>query len=496
MPQVKLNLITYQYYNHNSPKFYCSLILIVGVVVVPQLIHCLCDLYGWNIALGMCSTLGIIIVLLACLMRPLAIEVSGPNEIDSFVKMEGNSENSAQEYRHMGSSNDRVCEKGNTINIYNLNSRRNSSMLDTTKAINQSDLKTERKVSTNHLLCSIEEGSTLSLAPMNTRRHSMSLRPMANNNVFYQKSTSNLDVVSASNTQISNMRKLSSQFSNTLTIPEESLSACNGARISTIENNASLATRRTSTIVLSAVDIECIDIISTQSRNCSISIENADEVHMGCFAPIKTVLMDMVDVDCMKNKIFILILLSSFLAFLGQPTIFIFLPGIMTYASSIDPWMASLSISVVGLSNIFGNIGSGFLGDLKILTPACLISLSLFGTGICYVLLAFCNTTESYLIMCIMWGLVNCPFIVLTPILLVDLFGLEKLNSTYGIILLSRGIASCIGPPIISVLFVVTQHYSTELYVSAGCFVMSSIVCGTMCFITNGFKVNLCLNGI
>ena len=52
-------------------------------------------------------------------------------------------------------------------------------------------------------------------------------------------------------------------------------------------------------------------------------------------------------------------------------------------------------------------------------------------------------------IYCAVFGVTSGAYVGLTSVVLVDLLGLDKLTSAFGLLLLFQGLASVIGPPII-----------------------------------------------
>ena len=61
----------------------------------------------------------------------------------------------------------------------------------------------------------------------------------------------------------------------------------------------------------------------------------------------------------------------------------------------------------------------------------------------------FCSDFASQAIYCAVFGVTSGAYIGLTPVVLVDLLGLDKLTNAFGLLSLFRGIASIMGPPII-----------------------------------------------
>ena len=64
----------------------------------------------------------------------------------------------------------------------------------------------------------------------------------------------------------------------------------------------------------------------------------------------------------------------------------------------------------------------------------------------------FCSDFASQAIYCAVFGATSGAYIVLMPVVLVDLLGLDRLTNALGLISLFQGIALIIGPPIIGKL--------------------------------------------
>ena len=224
-------------------------------------------------------------------------------------------------------------------------------------------------------------------------------------------------------------------------------------------------------------------------------MKGTSQVNMGWLTTVKSVLMEMLDFNCLKDRKFCLILLSNFVAFLAHQTSFIHLPSIIVHQSSITPQTASLVISVIGVSNIFGRLGGGIITNLKILTPTFLTMLSFICSGICVLAYEFCTTEVAYIITGMFYGLAAGPYISIAPVLLIDLFGLEQLTPTFGLLTLIRAISNAIGPPLLGLLFKLTHQYSTVLGASFVLFTLGAFICGIVYIYVKGCDVRSCKTG-
>ena len=131
---------------------------------------------------------------------------------------------------------------------------------------------------------------------------------------------------------------------------------------------------------------------------------------------------------------------------------------------------ASYLISVIGISSLIGNIGLGCLSDRPWINRLYLYSIFLVICGLSelnpksyFVALQLCinpiflgiiasNVGLDYIsqiVYCVFFGATSGSFLSLTPVILIDLIGMDSFIQAYGIQLLCFGLARIIGPPII-----------------------------------------------
>lgn len=457
----------------------------------PPLIHYLCTVLGWQETLGIFSLWGLVAVASSFLMKPLAVDVEGIGDKTSDIEMDHAESTNQSFQKEMQIYNKNSREEPNMLTVCNLNSRRSSliTLYDGTPNVNKKPEREEKEAPCSEkepfgvqcIKFEVPERSALILKPMDTRRHSVILRPMAKADIFYDRST--MDLVQ--NENISTLH-----YSNhALDVLDEMPPVDLTQRSLECERSTSSVWRRKSGIALPALDVECTGINSSSPIQPAFEWKDAHQGSIGCLAPVKSILMEMLDFKCLKNKIFCLILVSFFVANLAHQTSFIFLPSIMIHDASISPQRASFVISVIGISGMFGRLSGGIIANFKFVTPTFLTALSFLGSGVIVFAYEFCRTEVAYICMGVLYGFFSGPYNSIQAVLLIDLFGLEKLTSTFGILTLIRAVSNAIGPPLLSCLFKMTHHYSTELYASCCCFIIAALICGMVCFFVKGFKV-------
>ena len=87
--------------------------------------------------------------------------------------------------------------------------------------------------------------------------------------------------------------------------------------------------------------------------------------------------------------------------------------------------------------------------------------------GLCVILFPFCNNYTSYLIVEIFYGLSVASYIVAIPTVLVDMFGVKVLATTFGLLQLFRGIGCLIGPIVCGIMYDYLKSYTIP-FITAG----------------------------
>ena len=193
----------------------------------------------------------------------------------------------------------------------------------------------------------------------------------------------------------------------------------------------------------------------------------------GMLAVLKT----MMNFSLLADPLFLLIGISNSIAMIGFYTPFVYLPN-MANMSGISVADASFLVSVIGVSNTLGRVLAGWVSDfswVNIILIYCKMYFLPQGElldddQLCnHSLSPHRGRLPSLLLVLellrlrpgfwVLRGLAQAPpppatppstaaYISLTSIVLVDLVGLDKLTSAFGLLTLFRGFSSVIGPPI------------------------------------------------
>lgn len=64
----------------------------------------------------------------------------------------------------------------------------------------------------------------------------------------------------------------------------------------------------------------------------------------------------------------------------------------------------------------------------------------------------------------------------MTSIILVDLLGLDKLTNAFGLLILFRGAAAIVGPPLAGIIYDATKTYDMPFFTAASFFAISTVL--------------------
>lgn len=164
---------------------------------------------------------------------------------------------------------------------------------------------------------------------------------------------------------------------------------------------------------------------------------------------VRRVLATMMDPKLLKRTSFLILCLSGFLTYVGFLVPYVYLKE-RNIIEGISSDHCNWFVSAIGLSNVFGRISLGLLAYK--LEPLYLVSGSCIFAGI-----STCLSNLSYSIYyqyfyCLIFGFSIASVASLRSMVIVSLYGLEKLTNATGMILFFQGMGSLFSTPVASVL--------------------------------------------
>ncbi|XP_033759355.1 LOW QUALITY PROTEIN: monocarboxylate transporter 7-like [Pecten maximus] len=176
---------------------------------------------------------------------------------------------------------------------------------------------------------------------------------------------------------------------------------------------------------------------------------------------IRDAVRQMLDFSLLKDPIFLMFVVSNFFTSIGFNMPYIYLPD-RALESGISKTDAALLVSVIGIANTIGRVVFGWMADQKWVNRLMLYNTALTICGVATALSPLHNSFEFLLCYAAVFGAFIGVYVGLTSVVLVDLLGLDKLTSSFGLLLMFQGVATLIGPPIAGWLYDATGSYDVS----------------------------------
>ena len=193
------------------------------------------------------------------------------------------------------------------------------------------------------------------------------------------------------------------------------------------------------------------------------------------------ILRNSFDVTLFKDIPFSLFCLSSFITSLGYnaPYLYIVAWGDVELGFSAEKGFinnAAWLPSVIGVGNIVGRFLWGFLADLPQLSRMVLYIISLILCGFVTIFSTLHGSWWWMVGFAFLFGLLIGAFVSLTPLILVDLLGLDRLDVAFGILGVVQFVATLIGPQFLAVLRDKSGSFKILFWTCGGCILFSGLL--------------------
>ncbi|XP_050415563.1 monocarboxylate transporter 14 [Patella vulgata] len=189
----------------------------------------------------------------------------------------------------------------------------------------------------------------------------------------------------------------------------------------------------------------------------------------------KDTMREMLDISLLKDAGFMMLCLGNVFVFMGFYVPFVFLVD-KAQLSGIEENKAAFLVSVIGITNCFGRLLSGWLADRPNVSSLLVNNVSILITGITTAAFPFCNDYITLTIAASIFGLSLGAFISLSSIIICDLLGIEKLTNAFGLMTMFRGIAAIAGPPLAGFTYDTTKSYDISFYMGGALVTVGAIL--------------------
>ncbi|KAF6032578.1 hypothetical protein EB796_009179 [Bugula neritina] len=200
--------------------------------------------------------------------------------------------------------------------------------------------------------------------------------------------------------------------------------------------------------------------------------------------PVADILREMTDPVVLRNKSMLMLCAVCVFYPLGY-----YMPVLFSVSRAtnhgVDEEQAALLISILGICNTIGRFLFGFVILSLYLSALLVNNICMAITSFSVLLTPFCVTFPQMAAASAAYGLFSATFMSLTPIIICDFVGVNKLTNGLGIIYMVRGIFSAVGSPIGGQLYDLTGNYDITFYVGGACMLLGcslSLLLHLKCF--------------
>ena len=133
-------------------------------------------------------------------------------------------------------------------------------------------------------------------------------------------------------------------------------------------------------------------------------------------------------------------------------------------------------ISVFGLSMMVGKIQSSLIVQYFKLNPILLSTAYIGLQGVACISFTLCSSYAQFAFVMVVYGLTLASIDLLLPLILIELFGQEKLKDAYGIVMIGKMVCDFWGTPIGGEIIDRSGKYNLVFYESGGLYLLGSFV--------------------
>lgn len=180
------------------------------------------------------------------------------------------------------------------------------------------------------------------------------------------------------------------------------------------------------------------------------------------------------DISLLKDPVFILLCSSVVLMSTGCPYMLFYLPAYVTSAGYTKS-EAGYLVAVSAAMDLIGRLGLGWLSDLQLFDRKKTYIICIIGAGLAVLLVPIASSWYVLGFASGMYGLCLGSWYLLVPVLLADIFGTDRISSSYGLVRMFQSIGAISVPPLAGFARDVSGGYDVCFYSMGACMVLGSI---------------------
>ncbi|GJQ77081.1 hypothetical protein Trydic_g23652 [Trypoxylus dichotomus] len=194
-----------------------------------------------------------------------------------------------------------------------------------------------------------------------------------------------------------------------------------------------------------------------------------------CPVAIRRPLATMLDFGMFKSLAFTLLAFSGYLTMLG-----FFVP--LTYITAkcvqqgIDKAISAYILSTFGFAHLIGRVTCAVINFFPAIKSLPVTIAFVLSAGSSVLISVFVNHMYAQFAFSGTYGFSFAIILSLRPILIVELFGLEKLSNSFGILMMFYGMACLMGIPIAGLIYNLTNSYDIPFLFASSSIIISGIL--------------------
>ncbi|XP_022344176.2 monocarboxylate transporter 13-like isoform X1 [Crassostrea virginica] len=181
------------------------------------------------------------------------------------------------------------------------------------------------------------------------------------------------------------------------------------------------------------------------------------------------------DGDLLRTPQYVVVTVAYLLVYAAYGIPYLFLPHKATEVDLSED-SVSLLVSIIGISNLTARFLMAIVASSSIRNRMFLLSLSFAAHTLSLLTFPFFSDFLYLALGAGLFGFSSGIFISITPAVLLDLFGLDKLPNTLGSNFLVIGIGYLLGGPVMRYLSLVFSATDPVFYASAGCSGIATLI--------------------
>ncbi|CAF0909947.1 unnamed protein product [Rotaria sordida] len=175
------------------------------------------------------------------------------------------------------------------------------------------------------------------------------------------------------------------------------------------------------------------------------------------------------------NSRFLLFCLSNFTLCLVMGVPYVIIPTYISETYLDQGYLASWTLSNVGIASALGQILLGYLHDRKIFSAWLMYTLAVIISGVSLIILALFRYKLIVLICAFIYGLAISANYALQVLIVIDALSMDNMPNAFGILQFCQGVSTLIGIPLQGLLRDLSHTYKLSFLTSGFIIILSGI---------------------